>query len=64
MTRAEFDAERRALGLSASAFASMTGTHVTTIYRWGREIPSLPGWVAPLLAAWRRGGLPGVGDAA
>jgi DNA-binding transcriptional regulator YiaG len=64
MTRAEFDAERRALGLTGVAFASLTGTHVTTVSRWGRGIPDIPGWVAPLLAAWRRGGLPGVEDAA
>lgn len=63
MTRTEFDTERHALGLSIRRFAGLTGTHWTTVARWGREIPAVPGWVAPLLAAWRVAGVPDLADA-
>lgn len=58
MTRAEFDAARKALALSIREFCALTDLHPTTVSRWGKEISGVPGWVSPLLAAWRVAGVP------
>lgn len=53
MTRGEFDTALKSLALSSRGFCELTGLHPTTVSRWGGEIPSIPRWVAPLLAAWQ-----------
>jgi len=58
MTRPEFRAALKTLGLTSRGFCALTGTHPTTAARWGGEIPEFPGWVPLLLDAWRAGGVP------
>lgn len=45
-----FRARLKALGLTAKAFATLTGNHPTTISRWAAE----PRWAWLLVEAWGR----------
>lgn len=52
MTREQFLAELKALGLTQGRFASLTGIYPSTVYHWGGAGGPFPQWVELLLAAW------------
>lgn len=58
MTPTDFTAALDHLGLRQAAFARIAGVHATTVSRWATGGLPIPGWVAPLFAAWRVAGVP------
>ena len=58
MTPTTFRARLKAMRLPLGEFATITGVTPATVSRWGGAIPSFPGWVEPLLAAWEHEGVP------
>lgn len=55
MTRTQFVATLKALGMSQSAFARMVGLTPVTVLHWGASNTAtpIPPWVPLLLAAWQ-----------
>lgn len=55
-----FHQKREAMGLSASAFARLTGVHAQTVRGWercprrSRGYQDVPGWAWLLLRTWRQ----------